>query len=83
MGATVDPVIGPWVRAHLAARFHVKRRTPLSRACDAIHALLAEIPGDVLGKLRTELDIAAINAGAPRDRWGTLPHQQAAMAKLM
>lgn len=82
MGATTDPVIGPWVRGKLAT-FHVRPATPIGVVCDLVHMLLAEIPGEVLGKLRTELDIMAIRAGAPRDNWGLLPHQQAATAPLL
>lgn len=67
---------GPYVRGRLALAGLDDSRVPASRYCDAIYAIVADAPHDVLKDLFKQLTIQGAAAAPDRDTWGLLPEHQ-------
>jgi hypothetical protein len=74
---TRNPLIGPYVRGQLVLQ-HVDPRIPLDAWLDAVHAIVATTPTDVLKKINDNLTVNAAMADpeGARESWGLLPEHQ-------
>lgn len=57
-------------------------RVPVSRYLDALYAIVADAPHDVLKELAKNLTIAGARIAPDRDTWGLLPEHQALQGAL-
>jgi hypothetical protein len=82
LAVTRHSSFGPYVRGRLALA-GLGPRTSISTWCDAVWAILAEAPADVLDKLADHFAIneAARDPERARETWGLLPEHQAGAAK--
>lgn len=74
---------GAYTRGRLALA-GLDSRTPVSVWCDAVYAILAEAPHEVLERLRDRMVVAEATADPERARatWGLLPDHVAMAGSL-
>lgn len=73
---------GPYVRGRLALAGLDDSRVHASTYCDAIYAIVADAPHDVLDELLKQLTVSGAAAAPDRDTWGLLPEHQAIAGAL-
>lgn len=67
----------PYVRGRLVLAGLGDPRAPASDYLDALYAIVADAPHDVLKELAKQITIAGAKLAPDRDTWGLLPEHQA------
>ena len=80
-GFAAEGEYAPYVRGRLALA-GIDSRVPLATWLDAIYAIVADAPHELLDKLNGHFVIASARARPDRESWGATPEQVALSNKL-
>jgi hypothetical protein len=80
-GFTEDPTFGPYLRGRMLLN-RIGLHLPLGEWLDAVYALWADAPHEVLKRARQVIDQHAVTIAPDRDTWGATPEQIAQMGSF-